>query len=125
MQIRRWANANQSQYRILHAKLLVQTYERGSGGPGNGQAAWQALKDKYACCTKETRRVECEALVNSSMDQGQDTDDYFISLDKRRARLAENLEAISDERVEDNMQRAYPVTTKIFATPVTATRPGE
>ena len=37
------------------------------------------------------------------MDQRQDPDDFSISLDKRRARLAENVEVIPDERVEDNM----------------------
>ena len=95
-QIRRWENACENLYNILHltttgsAKLLVQTYKGEAGDPGNGQAAWQALKDKYACCTKETRRANYEALVNSSMEQGQDPDDYFILLDERRPRLAEN-----------------------------------
>ncbi|CAM9621858.1 unnamed protein product [Laminaria digitata] len=87
------------------AKLLVQTYKRTSESPGNGQAAWHALKDKYACCTKERRRANYEALVNSSMEQGQDPDDYLILLDHRRARLAENGGLISDERFEDRMLR--------------------
>lgn len=30
------------------AIILVQTYEGESRGPGNGQAAWQALKHNYA-----------------------------------------------------------------------------
>ena len=76
-QIRRWENACKNLYGILHlmtagsAKLLVQTYRGEAGGPGNGQAAWQDLKEKYACCTKETRREKYNALVNSSVDQGQ------------------------------------------------------
>ena len=39
------------------------------------------------------------------MEQGQDPDDYFILLDERRARLAENGEAISAERFEDTTLR--------------------
>ena len=39
------------------------------------------------------------------MEQGQDPDDYFILLDERRARLAENGEVISDERFEDIVLR--------------------
>ena len=58
------------------AKLLVQTYKGEARGPGNGQAAREVLQEKYACCTKETRRANYEALVNSSMEQEQDPDDY-------------------------------------------------
>ena len=39
------------------------------------------------------------------MEQAQNPDDYFILLDQRRARLAENEEVISDKRFEDIMLR--------------------
>ena len=104
-QIRRWDNACQDLYSILHlmtagsAKLLMQTYEGESGGPGNGQEAWQALKDKYACGTHGT---------------GQDPDGYFILLDQRRARLAENEKVISDERFEDIMLQGITSDLRLY-----------
>ena len=127
-QIRRWDYACQTLFSILHltkagsAKLLVQTYAGESGGPGNGQAAWLALKDKYVCCTKETRRANYEALVDTRMKQGQDPDDYFMLLDQRRVRLRENGEVISDERFEDIILRGITSDTIISATPAIATR---
>ena len=72
---------------------------------GERASSMASLKDKCACCTKETRRANCEALVNSRKEQGQDPDDYFILLQQRRARLAENGEVISDDSFEDIMLR--------------------
>ena len=90
-QVRRRKNGWQNLYILLHlmtagsAKLLGRTHEGESGGPGNGQAAWQALEERDGCCTKKTRRESYETLINLCMELGQDPDAFFIILDKRRA----------------------------------------
>ena len=113
---RRWQQANHDLWSILFlttsgsANNVVKKFEgkRPEDGTGNGQAAWNALNEKYNSHTKEARRACHEKLVNTKMEPGQDPDDFFFILDKCRDRLEEMGQTMHDERYEDIILQALP-----------------
>ena len=113
---RRWQQANHDLWSILFlttsgsANNVVKKFEgkRLEDGTGNGQAAWNALNEKYNSHTKEARRACHKKLVNTKMEPGQDPDDFFFIMDKCRDRLEEMGQTIHDERYEDIILQALP-----------------
>ena len=68
------------------AALLVAKHEDTTGTSGNGQQALHELVNKYKKVTDEVIRSTMDQLVNTTMNQGEDPDDYF--LEKTLARRA-------------------------------------
>ena len=103
---RRWQQANHDLWCILFlttsgsANNVVKKFEgkRLEDGTGNGQAAWNALNEKYNSHKKETRRACHKKLVNTKMEPGQDPDDFIFIMDKCRDRLEEMGQTMHDEQ---------------------------
>ena len=91
-----WERANDSLFSILFfttersANNFVKkhTSKTREDGVGNGQAAWNALEEKYNSHTKEARRVYHETLHSTKMDGF-------------RERLEDMGQSVPDERYED------------------------
>ena len=49
-----------------------------------------------------------EKLVTTTMDPGQDPDDFFFVLDECRQQLEDMGESVHDERYEDSILQALP-----------------
>ena len=113
---RTWTQANQDLWSVLllttsgSANNVVKKFEgkRQEDGAGNGQAAWEALTEKYNSHTKEARRACHEKLVNTKMEPGQDPDDLFFVLDGCRDLLEDMGQMVHDERYEDIILQALP-----------------
>ena len=77
-------------------------------GVGNGQAAWNALEEKYNSHTKEGRRAYYEKLHSTKMKSGDDPDDFLYTMDGFRERLEDMGQPVPDERYEDIILQALP-----------------
>ena len=100
--------ANQDLYAILFlitekpASLLVTKHAQDIRGTrGNGQAALQELESKYLKITNETIRATQEALAATTMNEGQDPDEYINEATRLRELLQEMHEPITDRRFMD------------------------
>lgn len=76
--------ASQNLYTILYLitkkppQVLVPKQKDENGIGGNGQKAWHELESKFLKITDEVIRVKLAQLAATSMNPGQDTDDYFM-----------------------------------------------
>ncbi|CAN0087585.1 unnamed protein product, partial [Sphacelaria rigidula] len=77
-------------------------------GIGNGQAAWAALNNKFDGSSKEARREFHDKLHNTTMQSGDDPEDFLFIMDGYLDRLDEMGQGIPDERYEDIILRARP-----------------
>lgn len=59
-------------------QVLVPKQKDENGIGGNGQKAWHELESKFLKITDEVIRVKLAQLAATSMNPGQDTDDYFM-----------------------------------------------
>ena len=63
-------------------------------GIGDEQAAWAALREKYDVNAKEERREFHDKLHNTTMQFGDDPEDFFV-MDGYRDRLEEMGQSLS------------------------------
>ena len=70
-------------------------------GSGNAHLALESLVKKYNNVTDEVVRATMEKLVNTSMKQGQNPDDFFMEKTLARAELAKMGEPMTDRRFKD------------------------
>ena len=102
------------QHSVLHHGAFCQQHGKEAHGKtredgvGNGQAAWNALEEKYNSHTKEARRAYHEKLHNTKMNSGDDPDDFLYTMDGIRERLEDMGQPVPDERYEDIILRAIP-----------------
>ena len=75
-------------------------------GVGNGQAAWAALREKYDGNTKEARREFHDKLHNTTMQSGDNPEDFLFVMDGYRDRLETMGQPVLDERYEGIILRA-------------------
>ena len=66
-----------------------------------GQMALEDLVEKHNKVTNEVARATMEKLVNTSMKQGQDPDEFFMEKTLARAELAKMGEPMTDRRFKD------------------------
>ena len=104
-----WERANENLFSILFfttersANNVVKKHmgKTREDGVGNGQAAWNALEEKYNSHTKEARRAYHEKLHSTKMKSGDDPDDFLYTMDGFRERLEGMGQPVPDERYED------------------------
>ena len=90
-----WERANENLFSILFfttersANNVVKKHmgKTREDGVGNGQAAWNALEEKYNSHTKEARRAYHKKLQSTKMKSGDDLDDFLYTMDGFRERL--------------------------------------
>ena len=65
------------------ANNVVKTHmgKTRENGVGNGQAAWNALENKYNSNTKKTSRAYHEYLHNTKLKSGDDPDEFLYTMD--------------------------------------------
>ena len=85
----------------LPASLCVQKHENDDEISGDGQAAFKELCNTYDKVTDEVIRAIMEELVNTPMEPGQNTDDYFNQKRLLRIRAEKMGEHISDRYSKD------------------------
>ena len=111
-----WERANENLFSILfftteHSANNVVKKHMGKtreNGVGNGQAAWNALEEKYNSDTKEARRAYHEKLHITKMKSGDDPDDFLYTMDDFCERLEDMGQPVPDERYEDIILQAIP-----------------
>ena len=111
-----WERANENLFSILFfttersANNVVKKHmgKTREDGVGNGQAAWNALEEKYKNHTKEARRAYHEKLHSTKMISGDDLDDFMYTMDGFRERLEDMGQPVPDERYEDIILQAIP-----------------
>ena len=111
-----WERANENLFSILFfttersANNVVKKHmgKTREDGVGNGQAAWNALEEKYNSHTKEARRAYHEKLYSTKMKSGDDPDDFLYIMDGFRERLEDMGQPVPDERYEDIILQAIP-----------------
>ena len=104
-----WERANENLFSILFftaersANNVVKKYmgKTREDGVVNGQAAWNALEEKYNSHTKEATRAYHEKLRSTKMKSGDDPDDFLYTMDGFRERLEDMDQPVPDERYED------------------------
>ena len=74
------------------AGSLMFKSESKLGKRANGQEAWRALLVKYKNNSKQRRRTLMRKLDNSTMEDGQDPDVFFVQVEQ----LADDLENMGD-----------------------------
>ena len=112
----RWERANENLFSILFfttersANNVVKKHmgKTREDGVGNGQAAWNALEEKYNSHTKEARRAYHEKLHSTNMRSGDDLDDFLYIMDGFRERLEDMGQPVPDERYEDIILQVLP-----------------
>ena len=85
----------------LPADLCVQKYEDESEISGDGQAAFKELYGNYDKFTDEVIHATMEELVNTTMEPGQNPDDYFSKKRLLRIRIEKMREKVSDRWFKD------------------------
>ena len=90
--------AKKPRYRI---KRQMAKHKDTTGTSRDGLKALQELVNKYNKVPDEVIRAAMEKLVNISMTQGQDSDDYFMEKTFARSELEKMGEPISDRRFKD------------------------
>ena len=85
----------------LPASLCVQKHENDDEISGDGQAAFKELCDTYDKVTDEVIRATMEELVNTPMEPGQNSDDYFNQKRLLHIRAEKMEEHISDRYFKD------------------------
>ena len=111
-----WERANENLFSILFfttersANSVVKMHmgKTRKRGVGNGQAAWNALEEKYNSHTKEARRAYHEKLHSTKMKSGDDPDGFLYTMDGFRERLEDMGQTVPDERYEDITLQALP-----------------
>ena len=111
-----WTRANENLFGILffttersaHNVVKKHMGKTREDGVGNGQAAWNALGNKYNSSTKEARRAYHEYFHNAKMKSGDDPDDFLYTMDGYRERLKDMGQPVPDERYEDIILQALP-----------------
>ena len=112
-----WTRANENLFGILffttglsaHNDVKRHMGKTREDGVGNGQAAWNALENKYDDSnTKEARRAYHEYLHNAKMKSGDDPDDFLYTMDGYRERQEDMGQPVPDERYEDIILQALP-----------------
>ena len=111
-----WERVNENLFSILFfttersANNVVKKHmgKTREDGIGNGQAAWNALEEKYNGHTKEARRAYHEKLHNSKKRSGDDPDNFLYIMDSFRERLEDMGQPVPDERYEDIILQALP-----------------
>ena len=109
-----WERANENLFSILFfttercANNVVKKHmgKTREDGVGNGQAAWNALEEKYNSHTKEARRAYHEKLHSTKMISGDDPDNFLYTMDGFRERLEDMGQPVPDERYEDIILQA-------------------
>ena len=107
-----WERANENLFSILFfttersANNVVKKHldKTREDGVGNGQAAWNALEEKYNSHTKEARRK----LHNTKMKSGDDPDDFLSIMDGFRKRLEDMGQPVPDECYKDIILQSLP-----------------
>ena len=111
-----WERANENLFSILFfttersANNVVKKHmgKTREDGVGNGQAARNALEEKYNNHTKEARRAYHEKLHSTKIKSGDDPDDFLYTMDGFRERLEDMGQPVPDERYEDIILQALP-----------------
>ena len=111
-----WERANENLFSILFfttersANNVVKKHigKTREDGVGNGQAAWNALEEKYNSHTKEATRAYHEKLNSTKTKPGDDPDDFLYTMDGFRERLKDMDQPVPDERYEDIILQAIP-----------------
>ena len=111
-----WERANENLFSILFfttersANNVVKKHmgETREDGVGNGQAARNALEEKYNSHTKEARRAYHEKLHSTKMKPDADPDNFLYTMDGFRERLEDMGQPVPDERYEDIILQALP-----------------
>ena len=111
-----WERADENLFSILFfttersANNVVKKHmgKTREDGVGNGQAAWNALEEKYNSHTKEARRAYTEKLHSTKMKSGDDPDNFLYTMDGFRKRLEDVGQPAPDERYEDIILQAIP-----------------
>ena len=67
-------------------------FEPKIGKRANGQEAWRALLVKYKNNSKQRRRTLMRKLDNSTMEDGQDPDVFFVQVEQ----LVDDLESMGE-----------------------------
>ena len=110
--------ANEIFYAIIYlltektAALLVAKHEDTTGTSGDQPKALQELVDKYNKVADEVIRATMERLVNTSVKQGQDTDDYLMGKTLARTELEKMGEPIPDGSFKDFGVQGFTVEYK-------------
>ena len=105
--IAEYTRANEDLYTMLFllvelpASLCVQKHENDDEISGDGQAAFKELCNTYDKVTDEVIRATMEELVNTPMEPGQNTDDYFNQKRLLRIRAEKMGEHISERYFKD------------------------
>ena len=110
----RWQRNNANLYSVLFlatnggATTVVRRHEgkKPEDGLGDGQAAWQALEEKYDAVSNATRQELYEELAKTKMKQDQDPDDFLYIMETARDRLHDMGEHITPERFGDLLLNA-------------------
>ena len=111
-----WEHANEKLFSILFfttersAKNVVKKHvgKTREDGVGNGQAAWNALEEKYNNHTKEARRAYHEKLHSTKMRSDDDPDDFMYIMDGFRECLEDMDQPVPDERYDDIILQVLP-----------------
>ena len=78
-------------------------FEPKIGKRANGQEAWRALLVKYKNNSKQRRRTLMRKLDNSTMEDGQDPDVFFVQVEQLADDLENMGEPISNHRAMDSI----------------------
>ena len=112
-----WERTNENLFSILfftteHSANKVVKKHMGKtreDGVGNGQAGWNALKEKYNSHTKEARRAYYhKKLQSTKIKSGDDPDNFLYTMDGFRERLEGMGQPVPDEGYEDIILQALP-----------------
>lgn len=85
----------------LPAALSVQKHEDDSEISGDGQAAFKDLCDSYNKATDEVTRATMEELMDTTMEPGENPDDYFNQKHLLRSKAQKMGEVVSDRWFKD------------------------
>ena len=111
-----WERANESLFSILFfttersANNVVEKHMGNTreDGVGNGQAAWNALEEKYNSHTKEARRAYHEKLHSTKRKSGDYSDGFLYTMESFRERLEDMGQPVPDQRYEDIIFQVLP-----------------
>lgn len=94
------------------ASILVFKQEDESRTRGDGLKTLEELVGKYKKVTEEVIRATRETLVNTSMKQGHDPDNYFTEKTLARSGLEKRGEPISNRRFKAIYLQGVPAECK-------------
>ena len=111
-----WECANENLFSILFfttecsANNVVKKHmgKTREDGVGNGQAAWNALEEKYNSHSKKATRAYHEKLRSTKIKSGDDPDGFLYAMGGLREHLEDIGQPVPDERYEDVILQATP-----------------